>query len=877
MNFNFDTGAIYGGLQSLDVSTLPPLGGTAGVLSIIGNGALTLPKGTDAQQPGTPESGMFRFNTDTTLLEYYNGTTWAPLATSASSVSSVAANSNSSSLTITGSPITSAGTFQFTLDAGLEALGAFNTTGVLVATGANTWASRTVTGTAGTVVVTNGDGVAGNPTITLDTAGTPVSDSFVKITTDTFGRVTATSAVAESDITTLVDSVYVNLTGDTMASGADLTFVGGGEVLGLPASPSGDTAAASKAYVDSVAAGLSWKQSVKVATTTDITLSGLQTIDGYTTLDGDRVLVKDQTDDAENGIYIAATGAWTRSTDMDQTTPINEINGAATFVENGSTQADTGWTQIDNVTVIGTDPIMWVQYSGSGTYTAGTGLALTGTVFSIDSPIAVSLGGTGLTSTPTNGQLLIGNGAGYTLATLTDGSGISITEGAGTITVANTGVLSLTGTANEVTVSASTGAITVGLPDDVTVGTSLTVSTLTPNAALYVGAAGLLSSTAALTDGQILVGSTGNAPVAATLTAGTGVTITNAAGSITIDADNNGTVTSIDVSGGTTGLTTTGGPVTTSGTITLTGTLAPSNGGTGLTALGTSNQVLGVNAAGDTAEYKTIAAGTGMSVVHGANVVTLNNTGVTSVALTAPSIFTVSGSPVTTTGTLDFALNEQAANTVFVGPATGVDAVPTFRALSYADLPFVLYTENAVSPVANTASGDNSVAIGSGASATATGTLAIGTGASADIEGQKAFANGSFASAGDAQHSVYVARNITTDDTVTELFLDGSAVQLVMPDNSVFTFDILVAARRTDDVGGGAAYRFLGAARKDATSGSVTFIGTPSKTIIGETNTPWDAAVAVDTGTGAFLVNVTGEDSKTIRWVATIQTTEVRN
>ena len=79
------------------------------------------------------------------------------------------------------------------------------------------------------------------------------------------------------------------------------------------ATPVGSTDIANKQYVDSVAAGLSWKQPVAVATTVNITLSGLQTIDGYLTLAGDRVLVKNQTTAADNGIYIAASGVWARS------------------------------------------------------------------------------------------------------------------------------------------------------------------------------------------------------------------------------------------------------------------------------------------------------------------------------------------------------------------------------------------------------------------------------------------------------------------------------------------------------------------------------------------------------------------------------------
>ena len=251
---------------------------------------------------------------------------------------------------------------------------------------------------------------------------------------------------------------------------------------------------------------------------------------------------------------------------------------------------------------------------------------------------------------------------------------------------------------------------------------------------------------------------------------------------------------------------------------------------------------------------------------------------VTSVALTAPSIFTVSGSPVTTTGTLDFALNTQSANTVFAGPASGGAATPTFRGLVFDDISgaiLQLYKENPSTPTAPVASGTNAVAIGSGSTATATAGFAVGAGSDARIAGMKAYANGSFATAGGAQHGVYVARNITTDATLTELFLDGSSLQLVMPASSLFVFDIMVAGRRTDVTGGGAGYRFVGVARIDATAGSVTFVSTPSKTVIGETNNSWDAAVSVDTATGALRVRVVGEAAKTIRWVATIQTTEV--
>lgn len=887
MDFNFDTGAIFGGLQTLDVTTLPPLGGTAGVLTVIGNGAITVPKGTTAEQPGTPDTGMFRYNTETTLLEYWNGTLWSPLSTSSSTVTSVAAVSNSSSLTVTGSPITSAGTFTFTLDAGLQALGTFNTTGVLVATGTNTWASRTIQGTSGNISVTNGDGIAADPTIDLASVTQANTGNFVKVTLDGFGRVTGNTAVVQSDITSLVDSVYVNVAGDTMTG--DLNMGGTNTVTGL-AAPVNGSDAVNKDYADALANGLSWKQSVVAATTGPGTLATSfengDVIDGVTLVTGMRILIKNQTTQSENGIYtVNVSGAPTRSTDMDSTTPINEINGAAVFVEQGTANADTAWVQIDDVQTLGTDPLQFVQFAGAGAYTAGNGLTLTGNQFSLTTPVSPTNGGTGTTSTPTNGQILIGNGVDYTLATLSAGTGISVANGAGSITISNTGVTSLTGTANQVSVSASTGAVTLSVPStfiapgSVEVTTSLTVDTLTPNGALYAGTGGLVTSTGALTNGQILIGSTGNPPVAGTVTGGTGITVTNGAGSITIDIDNTEVVTSF--SAGTTGLT----PNTaTTGAVTLAGTLATTNGGTGLTSIGTANQFLAVNTGATGLEYKTVSAGAGISVTPGANVLTIANTGVTGFSLNDNSttpIYTVTPT-TTTTGSVaaTITLNTQSANLVFAGPASGGAAQPTFRGLVFNDLSgaLQLYTENAVTPTTPIATGINAVAIGSSSQASAEDGFAVGDGTDARIIGMKAYANGQFSTTpGSAQHGVYVVRNTTTTNALTELFINGTSEQIVVPDNALFTFDILVAGRRTDATGGGAGYRFVGVVKKDATAGSVTFVGTPSKTVLGETNAAWDAAVSVDTATGAFRVRVTGENAKTIRWVATVLTTEVTN
>ncbi len=137
-----------------------------------------------------------------------------------------------------------------------------------------------------------------------------------------------------------------------------------------------------KSYADNLITGLSWKQEVKAATTGDITLSGIQTVDGVVLTLNDRVLVKNQTSQIGNGIYLVQSSAWTRTIDADTGA---EIGSAAILVRNGTTNKNTQWTCINSVDpVIGTDNITFGQISGAGTYTNGTGIALASNVFSLD-------------------------------------------------------------------------------------------------------------------------------------------------------------------------------------------------------------------------------------------------------------------------------------------------------------------------------------------------------------------------------------------------------------------------------------------------------------------------------------------------------------
>jgi hypothetical protein len=154
--------------------------------------------------------------------------------------------------------------------------------------------------------------------------------------------------------------------------------------------------AATKNYVDNVAQGLDTKASCVAGTTGNITLSGLATQAGgdwaSALTAGDRVLVKNQTAAADNGIYVASATAWARSSDMNVW---SEFPSAYTFVESGTTLADTGWVCTSNAGgTLGTTAVTWAQFSGAGSYTAGTGLTLSGTTFSI-SNTAVTAGSYG--------------------------------------------------------------------------------------------------------------------------------------------------------------------------------------------------------------------------------------------------------------------------------------------------------------------------------------------------------------------------------------------------------------------------------------------------------------------------------------------------
>jgi len=136
--------------------------------------------------------------------------------------------------------------------------------------------------------------------------------------------------------------------------------------------PSLATDAATKQYVDTIAEGLDTKESVKAATTANITLSGAQTVDTVSVVADDRVLVKDQSNAVENGIYVAQSGAWARASDMSAG---GRSAGAYMFVEMGAVNSDNGYV-CDKDTgsdVVGTDSLTFVKFTGGMTVSGSAG------------------------------------------------------------------------------------------------------------------------------------------------------------------------------------------------------------------------------------------------------------------------------------------------------------------------------------------------------------------------------------------------------------------------------------------------------------------------------------------------------------------------
>jgi len=297
-------------------------------------------------------------------------------------------------------------------------------------------------------------------------------------------------------------------------SSSNVSITGG--AIAVSADPSNALDVATKQYVDAAITNLHVHDSVAAATTAalsgtvtynngtsgvgaTLTLgTALTTLDGYSLVNGDRILIKNQANAAHNGVYTWATGGTvlTRATSADQ---IVELNGGDFFfIVNGTVNGDTGWVITAPVTTMGSSDILFTQFSGAGSYTAGNGLSVSGTQFSIDTSITVDKttaqtltnktisgasntitnvsltsavtgtlpaanGGTGLTSPGTSGNVLVSNGSSWVSQAPASGS----RSGASYLTLSTgTPNVTLTYSSNQLqVVTATAEGQSITLPD----------------------------------------------------------------------------------------------------------------------------------------------------------------------------------------------------------------------------------------------------------------------------------------------------------------------------------------------------------------------------------------------------------------------------
>lgn len=318
----------------------------------------------------SPVDGQIVFDTTVDKLKYYNGAAWVAVddgaITSVSGTSPIQVSTTSGAATVS-------------IDAAsASSAGSMSSTHYSLVNGA------TNSNTVSTIVKRDSSGNFSAGTITADLTGTASNADQLDSQDGTYylSRTNHTGSQLASTISDFNDAVQDNRLDQLTAPTSNVGF--GGQRITNLADPQNDQDAATKAYVDATRMGLDVHASVKAATTGSITLANEQTIDNVSLVAGDRVLVKNQSSATANGIYeVVDGGSWVRAADADTNAEVTA--GLFVFVEQGDTNADSGWILTsDNPINLGVTSLNFAQFSGAGQITAGDALSKLGNTLNVN-------------------------------------------------------------------------------------------------------------------------------------------------------------------------------------------------------------------------------------------------------------------------------------------------------------------------------------------------------------------------------------------------------------------------------------------------------------------------------------------------------------